>query len=83
MQKRDKPFHCLAAHETWNVGSCDDGSGPGAGWARLELGWAATATESTTITYEGKILLIVKIMAWLISCVIDIILIFYDFQSEL
>ena len=54
----DKPFHCLAAHETWNVGSCDDGSGPGAGWARLELGWAATATESTTMTYEGKILLI-------------------------
>ena len=50
--------HCLAAHETWNVGSCDDGSGPGAGWARLELGWAATATESTTMTYEGKILLI-------------------------
>jgi len=30
----------LAAHETWNVGSCDDESGPGAGWAGLELGSA-------------------------------------------
>ena len=34
-------------------------------WARLELAWVATV--STTMTYEGKILLIVKIMAWLIS----------------
>ena len=61
----------MAAHETWNVGSCDDESGPGAGWAGLELGWAGAglgwswarlelgwvATVSTTMTYEGKILL--------------------------
>ena len=24
-QTSDKPAHCLAIHEAWNVGSCDDG----------------------------------------------------------
>ena len=45
IQTSDKPAHCLAINEAWNVGSCDDGDvmvrwgpGPGAGWARLELG---------------------------------------------
>ena len=31
------------------------GAGLGWSWARLELGWVATV--STTMTYEGKILL--------------------------